>query len=445
MAFFVTVHAATEVVLPTAAFSDITAAVFSASTGATGESAPPPDMHTWRPAEHVRTALCGMQAGSHVHGVVEAPGSIISAAGVSLDMVAFHFRVDTEDGVDFVLHQLASSTGVGNEDTPSCGSVIVTSAAASRPSTGSNTTTVPRAQSLADAVTARILSGTAASTEYCIMTAVAAILAALGLVTNNAVVVVASMLVSPMMGPVLGLTFGAYTRDRLVLCRSAYSETVAVVIAITTGVIVGGLASLFDERIAIPTLEMQSRGEAWGLLLGCAIAIPSGIAVALSVIGDNVASLVGIAISASILPPLVNTGICLCYAARVAGGLTLRSQTAATTFASMGALSALLTLVNIACIVLAAMAVFWIKSVKPFQSRGAISPSPSPHTHRIEFATSPGSPGVTAHVFRAGDVRTQAANMWGNEPPKPTPGQRLHTMTLAEVAQLMGRDAHKRP
>ena len=49
--------------------------------------------------------------------------------------------------------------------------------------------------------------------------------------------------------------------------------------------------------------EMLSRGHHRSLLVGVLIAIPSGAGVALSVLGGNSASLVGVAISASLLPP----------------------------------------------------------------------------------------------------------------------------------------------
>ena len=49
------------------------------------------------------------------------------------------------------------------------------------------------------------------------------------------------------------------------------------------------------------------RGLPRNLLAGAVIAVVSGAAVALSVLGDNQGSLVGVAISASLLPPAVNT------------------------------------------------------------------------------------------------------------------------------------------
>ena len=48
------------------------------------------------------------------------------------------------------------------------------------------------------------------------------------------------------------------------------------------------------------------RGALRALPMGVMIAIPSGAGVALSVLGGKVGSLVGVAISASLLPPAVN-------------------------------------------------------------------------------------------------------------------------------------------
>lgn len=45
------------------------------------------------------------------------------------------------------------------------------------------------------------------------------------------------------------------------------------------------------------------------LIVGIMIALPSGAAVAIAVLGENFGSLVGVAISASLLPPSVNTGL----------------------------------------------------------------------------------------------------------------------------------------
>ena len=45
------------------------------------------------------------------------------------------------------------------------------------------------------------------------------------------------------------------------------------------------------------------------LVVGVFVAVPSGVGVALAVLGGNQAGGVGVAISASLLPPAVNTGL----------------------------------------------------------------------------------------------------------------------------------------
>lgn len=60
---------------------------------------------------------------------------------------------------------------------------------------------------------------------------------------------------------------------------------------------------------------MQSRSGRTTLLVGLVIATFSGAGVALSILSDNSSSLVGVAISAALLPPAVNTGLSWAVAA----------------------------------------------------------------------------------------------------------------------------------
>ena len=55
------------------------------------------------------------------------------------------------------------------------------------------------------------------------------------------------------------------------------------------------------------------RGLTRSLWVGVLIAVPSGAGVALSILGGNIGSLVGVAISASLLPPAVNAASIVCW------------------------------------------------------------------------------------------------------------------------------------
>ena len=67
----------------------------------------------------------------------------------------------------------------------------------------------------------------------------------------------------------------------------------------------------FARDLNWPTAEMTGRGTWSGIAFGTLVALASGVGVALGLLGNNTSSLVGVAISASILPPSVNCGMLL--------------------------------------------------------------------------------------------------------------------------------------
>ncbi len=125
-------------------------------------------------------------------------------------------------------------------------------------------------------------------------------------------------------------------------------------------------------------MQMKGRGLLDGLAVGFAIAIPSGVGIALSILGNNTSSLVGVAISASLLPPAVNCGLALAYAAM---GFQLdhdarqdddnADYTTSTSYSEMGLISLALTLINIGAIYVSGLIMFRIKEVVPIKNKTA--------------------------------------------------------------------------
>lgn len=113
------------------------------------------------------------------------------------------------------------------------------------------------------------------------------------------------------MGPILSITFGIATLDYGVIKRGLRNETWGVVISLVVGVIMGLCAGEYYKDDDLRSDEMIGRGQAANLLMGFVVAAPSGIGVILAVSMGGVNAIVGTAISASLLPPVVNTGICL--------------------------------------------------------------------------------------------------------------------------------------
>ena len=141
-----------------------------------------------------------------------------------------------------------------------------------------------------------------------------------GLVENSSVILVASMLVSPLMGPILAIVFGTAVRNRKLFRVGVKRELYCLLICVLCGFIFGCIFVVKFNRtrslLAItssadwPTVEMSSRTGWSCLVVGLAVAVPSGVGVAISVLGGNSgSSMVGVAISASLLPPAVNTGL----------------------------------------------------------------------------------------------------------------------------------------
>ncbi|KAG8227135.1 hypothetical protein J437_LFUL001679, partial [Ladona fulva] len=223
--------------------------------------------------------------------------------------------------------------------------------------------------------------------DFILLLLVAGIVAAIGLVENNSVVLVASMLISPLMGPILAGTFGAVIQDRNLQKIGVFNELLGLTLCIAVGFIFGLIVGLSSDHYSYssatlwPTSEMISRGVIRCLWVGVLIALPSGVGVAISVLGGNAGSLVGVAISASLLPPAVNAGLLWALAVIKAGSsveevpkdvVIIFSESRVVEYATLGAVSLCLTLLNIASIFVVAVLVLKIKEVAPQFNRDEI-------------------------------------------------------------------------
>ena len=77
---------------------------------------------------------------------------------------------------------------------------------------------------MAEIVT-RIREGAMFTFDFLLLLLLASIIAFVGLVENSSVILVASMLVSPLMGPILAGVFGAVIRDRHLTMKGIIHET----------------------------------------------------------------------------------------------------------------------------------------------------------------------------------------------------------------------------
>lgn len=243
-----------------------------------------------------------------------------------------------------------------------------------------------------------VKAGALLTFDFIMFVAIASLIAALGLVEDSPVVVVASMLISPIMGPIMAWTFGTVIQDHGLQRIGIKSELIGLSICIVTGflfgLVCGPLDRVWGGRGQLPTTEMQSRGKLRVLWVGMLIALPSGAGVALSILGGNASSLVGVAISASLLPPCVNAGLLWAYSLVIYlrsfseddvtqeymnrsltnrpsllpmdGYIVQYSYDMMTENLLLGVVSLLLSFINILCIIFMAIMVFKIKEVAPY-------------------------------------------------------------------------------
>ncbi|XP_044766424.1 uncharacterized protein LOC123322545 [Coccinella septempunctata] len=203
---------------------------------------------------------------------------------------------------------------------------------------------------------------------------------ALGLLENSTICLLSSMVMSPMMGPVMAATFGNIIRDTHLKKIGVQNELLGLGVATLVGFCYGTITCILTDKYGNqewPTYEITSRGELRSLWIGFVIALLSGAAVALGILSDNVASLVGVAISTSLMPPAVNAGLLWSMASvyYIKGNssttyhsLDFKRQYSDNDFVellSLGFISICLTVVNIVCIYLSAVFIFKVKEVAP--------------------------------------------------------------------------------
>eukprot|EP00956_Cyclotella_meneghiniana_P042718 scaffold249306_cov73-Cyclotella_meneghiniana.AAC.5 len=102
------------------------------------------------------------------------------------------------------------------------------------------------------------------------------------------------------MGPVVALAYGTTILDRKMVRMAWKNELLSLLICILIGVVIGACTGGTKLAETWPTNEMKSRCNLQNLLIG----IPIGKRCAISQ-----STMVGVAISASLLPPAVNCGI----------------------------------------------------------------------------------------------------------------------------------------
>lgn len=165
-----------------------------------------------------------------------------------------------------------------------------------------------RSETQRDEAVENLISESTPRNDYFMMIFLAVSMATFGLITDNASVVIGSMLIAPLLSPILELGMGlVMTRPKLIL-RSSFTVAKSVLIAVPTATLITVLFSRMaglDHGLNAEILARLRPDAISGM-----IALVSGIAASYSLLKPHLnASLPGVAVSASLVPPLAVTGI----------------------------------------------------------------------------------------------------------------------------------------
>lgn len=138
---------------------------------------------------------------------------------------------------------------------------------------------------------------------YFFMLGLASAIATFGLLSDSAPAIIGAMIIAPLMGPIMSLTFGIVVFDRQMIVLSVLSVVSGVVLVVALGY---AITLLFGLRIA--GAEILSRTSPTLIDLGVAMA--AGAAAAFAFTRRSImTSIAGVAIAVALVPPLAATGI----------------------------------------------------------------------------------------------------------------------------------------
>ncbi|TRD12685.1 DUF389 domain-containing protein [Erythrobacter insulae] len=139
------------------------------------------------------------------------------------------------------------------------------------------------------------------SERYLFMTAMSAGIAVLGLLLSSPAVVIGAMLLSPLMGPIMGLGFALAIGDYLWLKQSARSLAWGSVMGIG---LTAGLVYMSPIQTITPEIAARTQPNLFDLF----VALFSALAGAYAMIRGREGTIVGVAIATALMPPLAVVG-----------------------------------------------------------------------------------------------------------------------------------------
>jgi len=140
--------------------------------------------------------------------------------------------------------------------------------------------------------------------DFFLMMSLSIVMATFGLLINSGAIIIGSMLIAPLLYPLLSLSLGIVITDPKLILRSIYTIIKASAIA----VVIAAIVTLLFTPNYKPTVEIIARTHP--TLEYLLIAIVAGLAASFSLIKPELNErFAGVAISVALIPPLAVNGI----------------------------------------------------------------------------------------------------------------------------------------
>jgi uncharacterized hydrophobic protein (TIGR00341 family) len=176
---------------------------------------------------------------------------------------------------------------------------------------------------------------------FILLVVFSAIVASIGILRNNVVFIIGAMVIAPVLGPNLALSFATTLGDAPLFRRAVKAIAVGVLTALIPSFLIG---IIFNVDPNIPELILRTDVSLGDVVL----ALTAGSAAAISFTSELFSALIGVMVAVALLPPLVTLGMLA-----GAGHWEL----------ALGSL--LLFLVNLICVNLAGVLSFLIQGIRP--------------------------------------------------------------------------------
>lgn len=179
--------------------------------------------------------------------------------------------------------------------------------------------------------------------DFLLLVFLSSIVAGIGLIQSDVAIIIGAMVIAPLLGPNLALSFGAALGNRELISKAIVTNIFGVSFTLLISIIAG--LFIADSSLTASTELMNRTNVSYASI---ALALAAGGAAVLSLTTGVSSALVGVMVAVALMPPAVVLGL-----------------TIGNTQWDLAFGTSLLLATNIVCINLAALTVFRLKGIKP--------------------------------------------------------------------------------